>query len=419
MKSRNIMKSEIQKFVLRLGIFLTVVFICSAAPAADWPNWRGPNFNGISNETGWDADWQGDEPKVLWEASLGTGFASMAVSNGKVYAMGNIDDKDILYCFNEATGEEIWKQSYDCPLLNKNHEGGPCSTPTVDGDAIYTFSKDGDALRFKASTGDIIWHTNLNKEFGFKHPRWHFSGSPLIVDDLIILNVGSSGVALKKEDGSIAWQSGKSESGYATGVLINIGEQKSVVLPVFREIVAVNPKTGDVIWKFPWRTKYDINAAEPIFSGDLMFISSGYDHGCALVKIDGSNVTEIWQNKNMRNQMNSSVLWEGHLYGIDGQNDGKGKLRCIDFKTGQIKWTQDGLGTGSLMLADGKLIILGERGRLVIAEASPDGFKELASKQILRGKCWTVPVLANGRIYARNADGHMVCVDVSGKAEDS
>jgi outer membrane protein assembly factor BamB len=419
MKSGNLIKSNKTTFVFNLVIFLIGALICSTAPAADWPNWRGPNYNGISSETGWNAHWQDDEHKILWEASLGAGFASMAVSNGKVYAMGNIDDKDILYCFDEATGKEIWKKSYNCPLYDKNHEGGPCATPTVDGDAIYTFSKDGDALRFEASTGEIVWHTNLSKKFGFKHPTWHFSGSPLVVDDLIILNAGSSGVALKKADGSIAWQSGRSESGYATGAPFINGEQKIVVLPVSREVVAVNPKTGDVIWHFPWRTSYDINAADPIFSGDLMFISSGYNHGCALFKIDGANVTEIWQNKNMRNQINSSVLWEGYLYGFDGQVGGGGKLKCIDFKTGQTKWSQGGLGTGSLMLADGKLIILGERGKLVIAEASPGGFNKLASAQILRGKCWTVPVLANGRIYARNADGHLVCVDVSGKAEDS
>ncbi len=419
MKSRNIMKSRITTSIFGLGIFLIGVLFCSTSRAADWPNWRGPNHDGISSETGWNAHWQDDEPKVLWEASLGAGFASMAVSSGKVYAMGNIDDKDILYCFDAATGEEIWKKSYDCLLYDKNHEGGPCATPTVDGDAIYTFSKDGDALRFKASTGEIVWHINLNKEFGFKHPTWYFSGSPLVVDDLIILNAGSSGVALKKEDGSIVWQSGRSESGYATGVPFTFGNQKIVVLPVSREIVAVNPETGDVIWRLPWKTSYDINAAEPIFSDDLMFISSGYNHGCALLKIDGSNVTEIWQNKNMRNQINSSVLWEGYVYGFDGQVGGGGKLKCIDFKTGQTKWSQGGMGTGSLMLADGKLIILSEKGKLVIAEASPDGYKELSSKQILRGKCWTVPVLANGRIYARNADGHLVCVDVSGKAEDS
>ena len=185
-------------------------------------------------------------------------------------------------------------------------------------------------------------------------------------------------------------------------------------MPVSREVVAVNAKTGDVIWHIPWRTSYDINAAEPVFSGDLMFISSGYNHDCALFKIEGDSVTEIWKNKNMRNQINSSVLWEGFLYGFDGQVGGGGKLTCIDFKTGQTKWSQGGMGTGSLMLADGKLIILSERGRLGIAQASPDGFKELASAQILTGKCWTVPVLANGRIYARNAAGQLVCVDVSG-----
>jgi len=133
-----------------------------------------------------------------------------------------------------------------------------------------------------------------------------------------------------------------------------------------------------------------------------------------LLKVKGGKLTELWKNKNMRNQVNSSVLWEGHLYGFDGQVNGGGKLKCIDFKTGQIKWSQDGLGTGSLMLADGKLIILGERGKLVIAEASPEGYKELASAEILTGKCWTTPVLANGRIYARNAAGQLVCVDVSG-----
>ena len=400
--------------MLGFGIFLMGICLCNTAQAADWPHWRGPNYDGISSETGWSSDWQDGEPKVLWKVSLGAGFASMAVSDGRVYAMGNINNKDILYCFDTETGKEIWKQSYDCPLYDKNHEGGPCGTPTVDGDAIYTFSKDGDVLRFKASTGEVVWHTNLKRELGYKQPTWNFSGSPLVVDDLIILNAGSSGIALKKENGSVAWKSATSESGYATGVPYDKGGQKIVVMPVSREVVAVNAKTGDVIWHIPWRTSYDINAAEPVFSGDLMFISSGYNHDCALFKIEGDSVTEIWKNKNMRNQINSSVLWEGFLYGFDGQVGGGGKLTCIDFKTGQTKWSQGGMGTGSLMLADGKLIILSERGRLVIAQASPDGFKELASAQILTGKCWTVPVLANGRIYARNAAGQLVCVDVSG-----
>ncbi len=400
--------------VFALALCLIGFSYHSTAKAADWPNYRGGNYDGISSETGWAASWPADGPKVLWKYSLGTGFASMSVNNGKVYATGNINDKDILYCLDAATGKEIWKTSYPCPLYKKNHEGGPCATPTIDGDAVYTFSKNGDAIRFNAATGEIVWHKNLNKELGLKHPTFHFSSSPLVAGNLVIYNAGTYGTALKKADGSPAWQSGKGACGYSTGVPFTIGGRKGVAMAVSKELVGLNPATGKVMWKFPWKTGYDINAADAIISGDTIFISSGYNKGCALVKISGGDVTKIWQNKNMRNQINCSVLWEGHIYGFDGQVGGGGKLTCLHLATGEKKWSQRGMGTGSLMLADGKLIILGEKGKLVIAEASPGGFKELASAKILTGKCWTYPVLANGRIYARNAAGQLVCVDVSG-----
>ena len=180
-----------------------------------------------------------------------------------------------------------------------------------------------------------------------------------------------------------------------------------MALFVARELVGLVASTGKVLWILPWKTRYDVNAADPIISGDTIFISSGYNRGCGLFKIGPGSPTEIWQNKNMRNHFNSCVLWKGYVYGVDDKT-----LKCLDFKTGEEKWAQKGLGKGSLILADGKLIILSERGKLVTAPASPEGFKELSSAQILSGKCWTSPVLANGRIYARNADGRLVCVDV-------
>jgi outer membrane protein assembly factor BamB len=405
MKLRRTSKNCVLAMVLGFGVWVVT------AEGADWPNFRGPNHNGISTETGWSATWPKDGPKVLWKATLGTGFCSIAVSGGRAYSMGNVDNKDILYCFDASTGKEIWKQSYPCPLFKKDHEGGPSATPTVDGDSVYTFSKNGDALCFKAANGQIVWQKNLPKELGIKYPTWYFASSAFVADNLIILNAGTAGIALNKTDGKVVWQSGNGPPGYATAVPFTMGSEKCVVIVGSTEIFGLVAATGKVLWKFPWKTDYDINAADPIISGDTVFVSSGYNHGCALLKIEGGNVTDVWRNKNMRNHFNSCVLWDGYLYGFD-----ESMLRCLDFKTGEVKWSQEGLGKGSLMIADGKLIILSERGKLVIAPASPEGFKELASVQILMGKCWTVPVLANGKIYARNnPDGQLVCVDVSGK----
>jgi outer membrane protein assembly factor BamB len=387
----------------------------STVYGADWPNWRGPNHNGISDESGWMTTWPEEGPKVLWRASIGTGFSSMAVSKGRVYAMGNINDNDILYCFNADNGTEIWKQSYPCPLLSRQHEGGPSATPTVEGNAVYVASRNGDCLRIEAAAGQIVWHKNIVKELNLRQPRWYLAGSPFIAGDLVILNAGDRGVALKKSDGSVAWQNGNGIAGYTTAVPFTMGNQKCVVIVGAKEIAALDTATGKVLWSYPWETRYDINAADPIIVDGKLFVSSGYNKGCGLFRIGPDGLTEIWQNKNMRNHINSSVLWRGYIYGFDGQAGRGGKLVCINSETGQTKWSQGGMDTGSLMLADGKLIILSERGKLVIAEASPDGFKELASAQILTGKCWTVPVLANGRIYARNADGQLVCIDVRSK----
>jgi outer membrane protein assembly factor BamB len=230
---------------------------------------------------------------------------------------------------------------------------------------------------------------------------------------MVILNVGSYGMALNKADGGIIWENGKSAAGYSTAVPFTMGNQQCIALFTAREMVALVAKTGKILWKIPWKTSYDVNAADAIIEGNKIFLSSGYNRGCALYQFTSSDFTELWRNKKMRNHFNSCVLWKGYIYGVD---DGD-SISCLDFKTGQVKWSQKGFGKGSLMLADGKLIILSDKGKLAIAEASPTEYKELASAQILpRKKCWTVPVLANGRIYARNnPEGRLVCVDVSDK----
>jgi outer membrane protein assembly factor BamB len=378
----------------------------------DWYRWRGPDLNGISRETGWSTSWPAAGPKQLWRAQVGVGFTSITVANGRAYTMGNSDDRDTVYCFDAATGQEIWSHTYDCKLDPKYYEGGPGGTPTVDGDRVYTLSKFGHLFSFEADTGRVVWYRQLVDELGVEVPTWGFASSVLVDGNTLFINVGTHGIALDKATGKLLWTSGTAVAGYATPVPFTMGNRKALAVFATRSLVAVDAATGKALWSHPWRTSYDVNAADPIIHEDHIFISSGYNQGAALLRLTGGKPAVVWQNKNMRNQHNNSVLIDGALYGFDG--DRNSDLRSIDFKTGQVNWSHRGLGKGSLMAADGKLIILSERGELVIAAADATAFRPLARAQVLGGRCWTQPVLSHGRIYCRNAAGDLVCVDVSG-----
>jgi len=419
-KSSSLSRGFVKLFLDILGVVF-VLIIASSASGADWPQWRGPNRDGISSESGWLGNWPAAGPKILWQKEIGRGFATISVSNGRVYTMGNTaksksdaNQKDVVYCFNADTGREIWNFPYDCPLLARNHEGGPCATPTVSGQRVYTFSKEGHVHCLDAATGKKIWARNLQKEEGLKPPTWHFAGSPTIHGDLLLLNAGAGGTALDKNTGKTIWKSAGAGAGYSTPIIAKLNGKEIAGLFVKKDFIGVDVKNGKQLIKFPWKTSWDVNSADPIFSGNTVFISSGYGSGGAVLKIDGNNCSEVWRNKEMRNHMNSCVVWKGYIYGFDGQAGSGGALKCLDYNTGKPLWSQKGLGTGSLMLADGKLICLSNKGKLAIAEATTAGYKSLRQAQILTGKCWTMPVLANGKIYARNATGTLVCVDPKG-----
>ena len=399
---------------MKISATLCLVAVTSlssfTAPAEDWPHWRGPDYNGISKETGWAVKWPTEGPKKLWKAEVGIGFASFAVSQGRVYTAGNASDTDSVFCFDAITGKEVWKHSYPAKLDPKYYEGGPSATPTVDGEHVYMFSKRGMAHCLDAAKGTVVWSKDLAAELKATMPTWGFASSVVIEGDLALINVGSTGAALDKKSGKVVWSSGTEESGYATPVPFGAGDGRAVMLATKQEVVAVTVKEGKEVWRFPWKTQYDVNAADPILSGSQVFISSGYNHGGGVFDVGSKPPKQVWENKNMRNQFNSCVVWKSHIYGVDDN-----QLRCLVFATGEVKWTEKASGKGSLMMADGKLIVLSEKGELMVAEPSPAGFKPMARAQVLGGKCWTTPVLANGKIYCRNAAGAVVCVDVSGK----
>lgn len=392
---------------------LAIAFLPAALPllALDWPNFRGPDHNGVSRETGWFRPWPRQGPRQAWRAKVGTGFASFAVANGRAYTTGNQNNTDTLFCFDAATGKELWTHSYACPLDPHYYDGGTSATPTVEGGVVYQLSRRGHLLALDAATGRVHWSLNVAEQTGARVPEWGFASSPFVWRDLVILNVGSTGTAVDKRTGRLVWTSGKEASGYATAVPRAVGAGEEIVLLVREGLVGLDPATGRQRWSYPWKTRYKVNATDPVILRDRLFIATGYNRGGAVLDLSGPTPRVVWEGKQMRNHFNACVLVDGFLYGFDGDVGDRGPLKCLDFQTGTVLWTHEGLGTGALTAADGKLIILSERGELLIAEASPKGFRELARAQILGGKCWTAPVLADGRIYCRNSRGDVACVE--------
>ena len=401
-----------------LAYVLPVFLIATASPvrADDWPHWRGPSFNGVSTETGWTTVWPQEGPRQLWKAGVGIGFSSMAVSNGRVYTIGNTNNQDTVFCFDAEKGSVLWKHSYPCGLRPQYNEGGPGSTPTVDGDRVFTLSKEGHLFCFEAGSGKVVWQRDVVPEDGVTMPRWGFAGSPLVQGDRLLLNVGTAGMAVRQDTGAVIWLSGKAAAGYATPVPVKIDGREAFLVFGAKALFCVAVRGGQELWRYPWTTKWDMNIADPIVRGDHVFIST-FDQGGAVLKFDARGAAEVWHNQNLANHFNSCVLVEGFLFGVHGNTDRPpGEFRCVDFATGELKWRHPDSGFGSVLVADGKLIVLSDKGELMVAPPAPGVFKPMARAQVLGGKCWTTPVLANGRLYCRNVQGVLVALDVRASA---
>ena len=390
-----------------LVAYLSFEFL-TASEDTDWPHYRGPDYNGTSREK----NLKTENLKKLWEAQVNTGFSGVTVADGRAYTMGNKEGKDIVYCLNTDTGKIVWQYNYSCKLDPNLYEGGPNATPTISDGKVYSLSREGHMYCLDAKTGKALWARFAQEDFDAIPPTWGFSGSPTVLGKVVVYNVGSAGLALDKETGRQVWSTGGENAGYATPVPYTLYDHTWVALFAADRLIGINPKNGEELWQYEWITPYKVNAAVPVFFNNFVFVSSGYNTGCALVDVSKSKPNEVWRNKQLRNQFSSSVLWRNHIFGIDGNANRRSKLICLELASGTAKWSSKKIGFGSLICADGKLMVLNDEGYLIMAKARSDKYDELSRRRVLLGKCWTAPTISGGKLYARSADGVVICLDM-------
>ncbi|HVM49953.1 MAG TPA: PQQ-binding-like beta-propeller repeat protein [Candidatus Acidoferrum sp.] len=392
------------------GCVLTALLAgCCGAAAADWPQWRGPNRDGISAETV-RTNWPAAGPATLWRAAVGTGFSGVSISRGRACTLGNTANHDTAWCLDALSGKALWKHTYPSELGPQYYEGGPGSTPTVDGDRLFTISKWGDVFCLDAVSGKVVWHRDLRQD-GIKPNRWGFAGSPLVWHDLVILNAGSAGTALDRATGRLAWCNGTNAAGYASPVLFRCDGRDLVLIFAAKHLVALDPRNGNALWQQLWETGWDTNNPDPLVQSNRVFISS-FSRGCALLAVENGTPRLLYDSKVLFNNLSPGVRLGEYLYAFSGEAHMDTDLRCIHLPTGELKWARKDPTFGSLLCAGGKLIVLSEKGELMVAAASPAGLQPLARAKVLSGVCWTPPALANGLLYVRNAKGELRCLDL-------
>lgn len=371
----------------------------------DWPGFLGAHRDGTSSESGFSSDWGASGPKTLWQTQVGVGYSCVSVSGGKAYTMGNASDADAVFCFDALKGDVIWKKSYPCK--GGNFPGPRCS-PVIDAGRVYTVSIEGQIACWDAAKGTPLW-SHKASEYGGKPGGWGFACSPLVLGDRVIVDLGVT-VALDKKSGELAWKTAPHKAGYSSPKAFRSGNRDLLAVFAGEELEIVTAAEGKPVAGTTWKTSYDVNAALPVIVGDEIFITSGYGRGGALFGLKDQALTKVWENNELGSQFSTPVLLDGCLYGVNGNVNGGQSFKCVEFKTGTVKWNAP--GSGSMILVDGKLVSLGSKGRLAVAKASPESYKELSAVELGGGDWWNAPTLSHGLIYCRNHEGKLVCLDV-------
>lgn len=390
---------------MRGRLYLAAMMLCApCAFADDWPQFRGLDGTGISSESGVVSTLT---IKELWRAKMtDKGYASAAVAGGKLYIIDHNGAEDLVRCFNLTSGAELWRYGY--PDAKDANYGFARATPCISDGLVYTVSRNGKLLCLTADKGKLIWSRSYD-EFKGQTPGWGHSASPIIDGERLLVVPGGDNAAmavLDKKNGKTVWASGNERASYATPVIATINGQKQYLVFSATALVSYDAAAGKQLWRFPWKTSYDVNAAQPIVIDNSVFISSGYNTGCALLDITPAGPRQRWRNKAMQQHFSSAILWNGMLYGTTDP----GRLVCLDPADGSEKWHHDGFEKGGCVAIGSTLIALcGKTGELVMVDLNPTEYKETGRMTILTGQSWTAPIIADGKLIIRNTES-LVCL---------
>jgi outer membrane protein assembly factor BamB len=390
--------------------------------SADWLQWGGPHRDFICSSTGLASTWPAGGPRKIWSRALGDGYSGIAIEGTTLYTGYRRDANDVIAAIDARTGSNIWEYAYESRFTNAYSEGvgpGPYAMPQVVGDRLVTASGTGKIHSLDKKTGKPIWSHDVYAEFGGTYLDFGYSCHALPYKDTLILLAGGHGSAilsLRQSDGSVVWKGQDFKNAHSSPLLIDVDGQRQVVALLASEVIAVNPDTGQVLWRYPHETENGLAISTPVWApGNLLFISSAYSGGSRVLELhqSGGNtqIKELWYNRRLQSHFGTAILQGDYIYFSSGHN-GPAFMTCVKLRTGEIAWQERGFSKAQLVSADGKLILLDEDGTLALIAPTPDAFRVLAQAPVLRHLSWTPPTLVGTTLYIR--DRHdLMALDLS------
>ncbi len=395
-----------------------------AISAHDWPQFLGPQRNGVYTGPPLATKWPAGGPRKVWQKSIGTGFAGPVVAGTRLVLFHRIGAEEVVDAFDARTGAPGWHYAYKTSYRDDfGFDEGPRAVPVVARNRVYTFGAEGQLHAIDLETGKRSWSVDTAQRFRVRKGFFGAAGSPLVEDGRVIANIGGADnagiVAFNADTGAVLWTATNHEASYSSPVGATIGGKRAVVFFTRQGLVALDQATGSVRFQKMWRSRSasSVNAATPLVVGDLIFVSATYETGAALLRVKDNALSDVWSSDEaMSNHYATSVVHNGYLYGFHGRQEFNPSFRAVELSTGKVRWSEDKFHAGTVTLAGDTLVILRETGELILADASPQGFRPIARAQIVPPTLRAHPALADGFLYVRNSDTNnhdtLACFDL-------